>query len=78
MCVSREAQRLEAFGQGEALLRGPVLDELEDKLHFFAEECDYLQVSLFRSVSTVGVPGSRNLSGAEVSLSGVPGLPGVV
>lgn len=38
-----EAQRLEAFGQGEALLQGPVLEELEDKLHFFVEECDYLQ-----------------------------------
>lgn len=42
--VSREAHRLEAFGQGEALLQGPVLEELEDKLHFFIEECDYLQV----------------------------------
>lgn len=40
----REAHRLEAFGQGEALLQGPVLEELEDKLHFFVEECDYLQV----------------------------------
>ncbi|XP_044028822.1 protein misato homolog 1 [Siniperca chuatsi] len=38
-----EAHRLEAFGQGEALLQGPVLEELEDKLHFFVEECDYLQ-----------------------------------
>ncbi|XP_034455308.1 protein misato homolog 1 isoform X2 [Hippoglossus hippoglossus] len=38
-----EAHRLEAFGQGEALLQGPVLEELEDKLHFFIEECDYLQ-----------------------------------
>ncbi|XP_062265698.1 protein misato homolog 1 isoform X1 [Platichthys flesus] len=38
-----EAHRLEAFGQGEALLQGPVLEELEDKLHFFTEECDYLQ-----------------------------------
>ncbi|XP_068603033.1 protein misato homolog 1 [Brachionichthys hirsutus] len=38
-----EAQRLEAFGQGEALLQGPVLEELEDRLHFFVEECDYLQ-----------------------------------
>ncbi|GAA6067104.1 protein misato homolog 1 isoform X1, partial [Tachysurus ichikawai] len=39
-----EAARLEAFGQGEALLQGSVLEELEDKLHFFIEECDYLQV----------------------------------
>ncbi|XP_063041591.1 protein misato homolog 1 isoform X2 [Engraulis encrasicolus] len=38
-----EAGRLEAFGQGEALCKGPLLDELEDKLHFFTEECDYLQ-----------------------------------
>lgn len=46
VCVCREAHRLEAFGQGEALLQGPVLEELEDKLHFFAEECDYLQVNI--------------------------------
>ncbi|XP_066524273.1 protein misato homolog 1 isoform X2 [Hoplias malabaricus] len=38
-----ESARLEAFGQGEALLQGSVLDELEDRLHFFVEECDYLQ-----------------------------------
>ncbi|XP_035537688.1 protein misato homolog 1 [Morone saxatilis] len=38
-----EAHRLEAFGQGEGLLQGSVLEELEDKLHFFVEECDYLQ-----------------------------------
>ncbi|XP_041663972.1 protein misato homolog 1 [Cheilinus undulatus] len=38
-----EAHRLEAFGQGETLLQGLVLEELEDKLHFFVEECDYLQ-----------------------------------
>ncbi|XP_031441630.1 protein misato homolog 1 [Clupea harengus] len=38
-----ESGRLEAFGQGEALCKGPVLEELEDKLHFFTEECDYLQ-----------------------------------
>ncbi|XP_029938036.1 protein misato homolog 1 isoform X2 [Salarias fasciatus] len=38
-----EAQRLEAFGQGEALLQGALLEELEDRLHFFVEECDYLQ-----------------------------------
>lgn len=37
--------RLEAFGQGEALLQGQVLEELENKLHFFVEECDYFQVS---------------------------------
>ncbi|KAL6473348.1 hypothetical protein MHYP_G00169090 [Metynnis hypsauchen] len=39
-----ESARLEAFGQGEALLQGSVLEELEDRLHFFVEECDYLQV----------------------------------
>ncbi|XP_054461632.1 protein misato homolog 1 [Anoplopoma fimbria] len=38
-----EAHRLEAFGQGDALLQGSVLEQLEDKLHFFVEECDYLQ-----------------------------------
>ncbi|XP_077446451.1 protein misato homolog 1 [Stigmatopora argus] len=38
-----EADRLEAFGQGEALLRGSVLEEMDDKLHFFVEECDYFQ-----------------------------------
>ncbi len=45
MFVVSESERLEAFGQGEALLRGPVLEDLEDRLHFFVEECDYLQVS---------------------------------
>ncbi|XP_034017414.1 protein misato homolog 1 [Thalassophryne amazonica] len=40
---SGETHRLEAFGQGEALLQGRVFEELEDKLHFFVEECDYLQ-----------------------------------
>ncbi|MEQ2169794.1 hypothetical protein GOODEAATRI_028796, partial [Goodea atripinnis] len=39
-----EAHRLETFGQGESLLQGALLEELEDKLHFFVEECDYLQV----------------------------------
>ncbi|XP_019906000.1 protein misato homolog 1 isoform X2 [Esox lucius] len=38
-----ETHLLEAFGQGEALLQGTVLEELEDRLHFFIEECDYLQ-----------------------------------
>ncbi|KAK7898475.1 hypothetical protein WMY93_019328 [Mugilogobius chulae] len=38
-----EAHRLEAFGQGESLLQGSVLEDLEDRLHFFVEECDYLQ-----------------------------------
>ncbi|XP_054911058.1 protein misato homolog 1 isoform X2 [Poeciliopsis prolifica] len=38
-----EAHRLETFGQGESALQGALLDELEDRLHFFVEECDYLQ-----------------------------------
>uniref|UniRef100_A0A8C7ZT50 Protein misato homolog 1 n=1 Tax=Oryzias sinensis TaxID=183150 RepID=A0A8C7ZT50_9TELE len=38
-----EAHRLEAFGQGESVLQGALLEELEDRLHFFVEECDYLQ-----------------------------------
>ncbi|XP_029587815.1 protein misato homolog 1 [Salmo trutta] len=32
-----EAHNLEAFGQGEALLQGSVLEDLEDRLHFFIE-----------------------------------------
>lgn len=43
--VVSESERLEVFGQGEALLQGPVLEDLEDRLHFFVEECDYLQVN---------------------------------
>ncbi|XP_032089800.1 protein misato homolog 1 isoform X2 [Thamnophis elegans] len=39
-----ESNRLEAFGQGEKLLQaGHYLEELEDRLHFYVEECDYLQ-----------------------------------
>ncbi|XP_075580591.1 protein misato homolog 1 [Pelecanus crispus] len=35
---------LEAFGQGESLLQDPgCIEELEDRLHFYVEECDYLQ-----------------------------------
>ncbi|XP_056366858.1 protein misato homolog 1 isoform X2 [Oenanthe melanoleuca] len=35
---------LEAFGQGESLLQDPACaEELEDRLHFYVEECDYLQ-----------------------------------
>ncbi|XP_069734853.1 protein misato homolog 1 isoform X2 [Phaenicophaeus curvirostris] len=35
---------LEAFGQGQSLLQDPgCLEELEDRLHFYVEECDYLQ-----------------------------------
>jgi hypothetical protein len=42
----REAGRLEAFGQGESVLKEPrFLEELEDRLHFYVEECDYLQVA---------------------------------
>lgn len=43
----RETGRLEAFGQGESILKEPrYLEELEDRLHFYVEECDYLQVSV--------------------------------
>ncbi|XP_032121034.1 protein misato homolog 1 isoform X3 [Sapajus apella] len=39
-----EAGRLEAFGQGEGVLKEPKYqEELEDRLHFYVEECDYLQ-----------------------------------
>uniref|UniRef100_A0A8C8Z6X2 Protein misato homolog 1 n=1 Tax=Prolemur simus TaxID=1328070 RepID=A0A8C8Z6X2_PROSS len=39
-----EAGRLEAFGQGESVLKEPrYLEELEDRLHFYVEECDFLQ-----------------------------------
>ncbi|KAJ6656927.1 hypothetical protein lerEdw1_002928 [Lerista edwardsae] len=39
-----ESSRLEAFGQGEKLLEeATYLEELEDRLHFYVEECDYLQ-----------------------------------
>ncbi|NXJ85521.1 MSTO1 protein, partial [Trogon melanurus] len=35
---------LEAFGQGESLLQDPgCIEEVEDRLHFYVEECDYLQ-----------------------------------
>ncbi|XP_030330097.1 protein misato homolog 1 isoform X2 [Strigops habroptila] len=35
---------LEAFAQGERLLQDPAcMEELEDRLHYFVEECDYLQ-----------------------------------
>ncbi|XP_029791869.1 protein misato homolog 1 isoform X2 [Suricata suricatta] len=39
-----EAGRLEAFGQGESILKEPqYLEDVEDRLHFYVEECDYLQ-----------------------------------
>ncbi|XP_045154268.1 protein misato homolog 1 isoform X2 [Echinops telfairi] len=39
-----ETGRLEAFGQGESILKEPgYLEDLEDRLHFYVEECDYLQ-----------------------------------
>ncbi|KAM7028942.1 protein misato homolog 1 [Acridotheres tristis] len=35
---------LEAFGQGESLLQDPAcVEEVEDRLHFYVEECDSLQ-----------------------------------
>ncbi|XP_063213205.1 protein misato homolog 1 isoform X6 [Chroicocephalus ridibundus] len=40
----RDCGCLEAFGQGESLLQDPgCVEELEDRLHFYVEECDYLQ-----------------------------------
>ncbi|XP_067395243.1 protein misato homolog 1 isoform X2 [Emydura macquarii macquarii] len=39
-----ESSHLEAFGQGESLLNDSTyLEELENRLHFYVEECDYLQ-----------------------------------
>ncbi|KAM6434987.1 protein misato homolog 1 isoform 2-T2 [Liasis olivaceus] len=55
-----ESSRLEAFAQGEKLLQeGPYLEELEDRLHFYVEECDYLQgfqmiCDLYNGFSGVG------------------------
>ncbi|XP_063579597.1 protein misato homolog 1 isoform X2 [Pongo abelii] len=44
-----EAGRLEAFGQGESVLKEPKYqEELEDRLHFYVEECDYLQVAAWQ------------------------------
>ncbi|GCB78013.1 hypothetical protein scyTo_0021159, partial [Scyliorhinus torazame] len=41
---SSTADRFEAFGFGEKLMRDPsFLDDFEDRLHFYIEECDYLQ-----------------------------------
>uniref|UniRef100_A0A8C8RKC3 Protein misato homolog 1 n=1 Tax=Pelusios castaneus TaxID=367368 RepID=A0A8C8RKC3_9SAUR len=41
---SGESSHLEAFGQGESLLNDSTnLEELENRLHFYVEECDYLQ-----------------------------------
>ncbi|XP_078390239.1 protein misato homolog 1 [Cetorhinus maximus] len=38
------SDRFEAFGFGEKLVRDPsFLDDFEDRLHFYIEECDYLQ-----------------------------------
>lgn len=43
MC--RNMGSLESFSQGESLLRGVShQEEVEDRLRFFSEECDYLQV----------------------------------
>uniref|UniRef100_A0A8C3L4E7 Misato mitochondrial distribution and morphology regulator 1 n=1 Tax=Chrysolophus pictus TaxID=9089 RepID=A0A8C3L4E7_CHRPC len=39
-----DSGRLEAFGQGEKLLQDAgCMEEVEDRLHFYVEECDYLQ-----------------------------------
>lgn len=38
------SNRFEAFGFGEKLVREPAfLEDFEDRLHFYIEECDYLQ-----------------------------------
>uniref|UniRef100_A0A8V5GD68 Protein misato homolog 1 n=1 Tax=Melopsittacus undulatus TaxID=13146 RepID=A0A8V5GD68_MELUD len=40
----RDCGCLEAFAQGEGLLQDPAcMEELEDRLHYFTEECDSLQ-----------------------------------
>lgn len=52
----REFSRLEAFGQGEKLLQDTTyLEQLEDRLHFYIEECDYLQVSPATVACPVGL-----------------------
>ncbi|XP_043936097.1 protein misato homolog 1 [Protopterus annectens] len=39
-----QSSQFAAFGQGEGLFNCPRFqDDLEDRLHFFVEECDYLQ-----------------------------------
>ena len=44
-----EAGLLEAFGQGLSVLKEPrYLEELDDRLHFYVEECDYLQVAVWQ------------------------------
>lgn len=49
MISGSETGRLEAFGQGEGILKEPrYLEELEDRLHFYVEECDYLQVAMWQ------------------------------
>ncbi|XP_078064108.1 protein misato homolog 1 [Mustelus asterias] len=41
---SSASDRFEAFGFGEKLMCDPsFLDDFEDRLHFYIEECDYLQ-----------------------------------
>ncbi|XP_048476412.1 protein misato homolog 1 [Rhincodon typus] len=41
---SSTSDRFEAFGFGEKLIRDhSFLDDFEDRLHFYIEECDYLQ-----------------------------------
>lgn len=68
-----EACRLEAFGQGERVLQEPrYLEELEDRLHFFVEECDYLQVAV-----RCGAPGWMRPS-LSLTVHLPPGLPGPV
>lgn len=65
--VVSESERLEAFGQGEALLQGPVLEDLEDRLHFFVEECDYLQVKHTSTSTNHDKQLSENLSASRLA-----------
>ncbi|XP_037591236.1 protein misato homolog 1-like [Cebus imitator] len=61
-----EAGRLEAFGQGESVLKEPKYqEELEDRLHFYVEECDHLQVVAWLCVPQGG-SSSHCTTGEEV------------
>uniref|UniRef100_A0A2K5S460 Protein misato homolog 1 n=1 Tax=Cebus imitator TaxID=2715852 RepID=A0A2K5S460_CEBIM len=76
-----EAGRLEAFGQGESVLKEPKYqEELEDRLHFYVEECDHLQgfqilCDLHDGFSGVGAKAALELScdvAAQVTLPSAP------
>lgn len=68
-----EASRLEAFGQGEGILKEPrYQEELEDRLHFYVEECDYLQVAV--CMEDMGLGASLPIPSHLPSFTS-PGLP---